>query len=215
MVTPSAKPPTAVRDRRRAQEHSGDEHESFLRSVALVDWLVLLLVVLYLVVSREPPPSLALTTGAIVGFAGFLLAFRSKRFPLRSPVRRIALDVFVTIVFLTVVVMQAGGAESPLVNLYLLPLVLCAVTLRARVTLLAFLLVGGAVLLLHLMTPGDRSRSAGDRWRTSWGSWGLSGWSPTSRTGWPDRSCTPASASRTSRSAIRSRVSSTSAAWTS
>ena len=156
MTSSSAQPPTTGRDRRRAQERTGDEYESFLRSVTLVDWLVLLLVVLYLLVSREPPPSLALTAGAIVGFAGFLLAFRSKRFPLRSPVQRIALDVFVTVVFLTVVVTQAGGADSPLVNLYLLPLVLCAVTLRARVTLLAFLLVAGAVLLLHLVAPGER-----------------------------------------------------------
>ena len=156
MNTPIAKPPPPARDRRRAQERFGDEHESFLRSVTLVDWLVLLLVILYLLVSREPAPSLALTGGAIAGFAGFLVAFRSKRFPLRSPVRRIALDVFVTVVFLTIVVTQAGGADSPLVNLYLLPLVLSAVTLRARVTLLAFLLVGVAVLLLHLVAPGER-----------------------------------------------------------
>ncbi|MCU0975944.1 MAG: GGDEF domain-containing protein [Steroidobacteraceae bacterium] len=156
MPLPTAKPPPAVRDRRRAEQHSGDEHDSFLRSVTLVDWLVLLLVVLYLLVSREPPPSLALTAGAIVGFAGFLLAFRSKRFPLRSPARRIALDVFVTVVFLTVVVTQAGGADSPLVNLYLLPLVLSAVTLRTRVTVLAFLLVAAAVLLLHLAGPAGR-----------------------------------------------------------
>src|SRR5512139_3675570 len=78
-----------------------DDHDSFLRSVALVDWLVLLLVVLYLLVSHEPLPSPAVTVAAIVAFGAFLLAFRSRHFPVRSPVRRIALDVFVTIAFLT------------------------------------------------------------------------------------------------------------------
>jgi diguanylate cyclase (GGDEF)-like protein len=129
---------------------AADEHDSFLRSVALVDWLVLLLVVLYLLVSREPVPSAALTLAAIVGFALFLLAFRSSRFPVRSPPRRIALDVFLTVAFLTAIVTQAGGADSPLVNLYLLPLVLSAVTLRTRVTVATFLLVSSAVTWLHL-----------------------------------------------------------------
>jgi diguanylate cyclase (GGDEF)-like protein len=156
MATPGTVPPARGRDRRRADLLPGDEHDSFLRSVTLVDWLALLLVVLYLLLRGTPPPNPALTAVAVAGFAGFLLAFRSPRFPLRSPVRRIALDVFVTVVFLTVVVMQAGGPDSPLVNLYLLPLVLSAVTLRARVTLLAFLLVGVAVLLLHLTESGDR-----------------------------------------------------------
>jgi diguanylate cyclase (GGDEF)-like protein len=156
MSDAGAKRDPAIRGRQAASNGSGDEHDSFLRSVALVDWLVLLLVVLYMLVSREPVPNPALTTGAIVGFALFLLGFRWSRFPVRSPVRRIVLDVFVTVVFLTAVVSQAGGADSPLVNLYLLPLVLSAVTLRTRVTLAAFLLVAAAILSLHLAGPEHR-----------------------------------------------------------
>jgi diguanylate cyclase (GGDEF)-like protein len=135
---------------------SRDEHDSFLRSVTLVDWLVLLLVLLYLLVSREPLPSPAITVGAVVAFAAFLLGFRSHRFPVRSPVRRIALDVFVTVAFLTAVVTQAGGADSPLANLFLLPLVLSAVTLRARVTVLVFLVVSLALVWLHLIGEAGR-----------------------------------------------------------
>lgn len=147
----------ANRGRSPAARNAGDEHDSFLRSVTLVDWLVLVLVVLYLLVSGEPLPSPVVTLGAVGGFALFLLAFRSRYFPLRSPVRRIALDVIMTVVFLTAVVTQAGGVDSPLVGLFLLPLVLSAVTLRARVTMAVFLLVAGAIVLLHLFEPAGRT----------------------------------------------------------
>lgn len=142
-----------ARGRKPRSDAAGDEHDSFLRSVALVDWLVLVLVVLYLLVSPEPRPDAVVTFGAVLAFALFLLAFRWERFPVRSPVRRIALDVFVTVVFLAVVVSQAGGADSPLVNLFLLPLVLSAVTLRAQATVAAFLAVSAAVVALHLAEP--------------------------------------------------------------
>lgn len=119
----------------------------------LVDWLVLVLVVLYLLVSSEPRPNVAVTGGAVVAFALFLVAFRWKSFPVRSPVRRIALDVFVTVAFLAVVVSQADGADSPLVNLFVLPLVLSAVTLRAPATAVAFAAVAVAIAALHLAEP--------------------------------------------------------------
>ncbi len=133
---------------------AADGHDAFMRSVALVDWLVLLFVVLYLLVIREPLPSPALAVGALAAFALFLALVRSSRFPLREPPTRIALEVLFTVGFLTVILTQTGGADSPLANLYLLPLVLAAVTLRARVTAAAFVLVSVAVLGLHLAAHG-------------------------------------------------------------
>lgn len=116
-----------------------DEHAGFLKGIAHVDWLVLAVVALYFLADGSQAARPALVVYAMAGFAAFVLAFRSRRFPVRSPRARIALDAAVTIAFITLIATQSGGADSPLVNLYLLPAVLAAVTLGR---------VGAAVVFL-------------------------------------------------------------------
>lgn len=115
-----------------------DDHTAFLRSIAQVDWLVLAVVALYLVADQAKLAQPLLTVVTMTGFALFIVAFRSRRFPVRSPRARILLDAVVTIGFITVVAVQSGAAESPLVHLYLLPVVLAAVTLGRRGTAAVF-----------------------------------------------------------------------------
>lgn len=142
---PVPKPP-----RRRS-----DEHESFLQSVAQVDWLVLAVVGLYLAVDRTPLPQTGATVAAMAAFGAFVLLFRSRFFPLRATVARIAIGVAVTVAFITFVAAQSGATSSPLVNLFLLPIVLAAVVLGARGTVAAFGLVTVAWLsLLSLEVSG-------------------------------------------------------------
>ncbi len=131
-----------VRPRRRRT----DEHEAFLRSVALVDWLVLAVVGLYLAVDGAPLPQSGLTIAAMAAFGAFVLLFRTPLFPVRGTIARIAIDVAVTIAFITFVASQSGATASPLINLYLLPIVLAAVVLGARGTLVTFVLVAAAWL---------------------------------------------------------------------
>jgi len=130
-----------------------DHHPGLLRSVGLLDWLVLLAVVLYLVVSGQPLPSPAVGLAAIGGFAAFLVALRWRHFPVRSPLRRTALAVLVTVAFITAMVTQSGGAASPLINLYLLPLAHAAMTLAIPGVVAVFALVSAAFLGVHLL-PG-------------------------------------------------------------
>lgn len=114
-----------------------DDYDLFIRSIFMVDGLALGVVALYLLVDAQPMQWPVATLSSMVAFAAFVLAFRSQRFPVRNPRSRIVVEVVVMIVFITIVVSQTGGAESPLSSLFLLPVVLAAVTLGARATILA------------------------------------------------------------------------------
>jgi diguanylate cyclase (GGDEF)-like protein len=129
------------RDPGRAKARVRDEHAAFLQSMSQVDWLALLVVALYMLVESTPPPQPLVAVVAMGLFALVALGLRWRRLPLRSPHARIALDAAATVVFITVVAAQSGGPSSPLVNLYLLPVVMAAVTLGRGGTLAVFLAV--------------------------------------------------------------------------
>lgn len=143
---------------RRARAGARDEHAAFLRSMSQVDWLALLVVALYLLVDNTPLPQPTTALLSMGLFALFATGLRWRHFPLRPPRARIALDVAVTIVFISVMAAQSGGPASPLVNLYLLPVVLAAVTLGPRGTLVVFLAV--AVAWVGLMAQHGELQNA-------------------------------------------------------
>ncbi len=145
---PAADPEPPV-DRRRGDSRR-DEHAGMLRSLAQVDWLVLLVVVLYLVFDRREPPSPLLLFTTMGAFAAFIVALRWPRFPVKGMRPRIALGAATMVAFITIVASQTGGPDSPLVNLYLLPVVLVAMTLGRRGTVTVFLGVSLAYLSVLL-----------------------------------------------------------------
>ncbi len=136
-----------------------DEHASIMRSLARIDWLVLLAVALYALVLRAPQPSSRLLYAAIAAYLLVVIAFRWRGFPLRDTHSRIALGAAAMVVFITVVATQTGGAESPMVNLFLLPIVEVAMTLGRRGAVVIF----AAVLLafLSLVAGEGAPQSAG------------------------------------------------------
>jgi diguanylate cyclase (GGDEF)-like protein len=123
-----------------------DEHASIVRSLARVDWLVLLAVAMYALVLREPQESSRLLYATIAAYTLFVIAVRWRGFPVRDTGARIAFGAAGMVVFITVVATQTGAAESPMVNLYLLPIVVVAMTLGRRGAFVIF----GAVLLAFL-----------------------------------------------------------------
>jgi len=113
----------------------------FARSIAEVEWLMLLLVMLYLFVTRPPLANQAMVVGALVAFAIAVLVFRYTP-KLRHKTRtRISLEILAMVGFLTLILSQAGRDASPLVNLYLLPIIAAALALGKRATTLVSLLV--------------------------------------------------------------------------
>jgi len=127
----------------------------FARSVSEIEWLLLILVVLYLFFVD---PALARSTsmlGVLVGFAAFVLLFRYARpFATRTHIK-LTVEILGMFAFLTAVLALAGGVRSPLLNLYLLPIVTAALALGKRATALVVVLVCACYPLLEVLTQGS------------------------------------------------------------
>lgn len=101
------------------------EDGGIFRSLARVDWLVLLVVALYALAMGAPPA----LYGGIAAYGAFVAAMRWRGLPLHSAPARLALGAAVMVAFITLVAALTGGPASPMVHLYLLPVVVAAMTL--------------------------------------------------------------------------------------
>jgi diguanylate cyclase (GGDEF)-like protein len=149
------------RDRfERGLEIEQAQLRGFARSVAEIEWLLLILVVLYLFFVN---PALARSTnmlGVLLGFAAFVLVFRYARpFASRTHIK-LTLEIVGMFAFLTAVLAFAGGVQSPLINLYLLPIVTAALALGKRATALVVVLVCACYPLLEVLTAGTDGLTA-------------------------------------------------------
>jgi diguanylate cyclase (GGDEF)-like protein len=118
-----------------------DEIKGFARSVAEVEWLLLILVLLYLLVPGTFVGQREIILGALLAFAVFILVFRYLNFYRRQTRLKIAIETLVMVAFTTAVLLPTGGPESPLLNLYLLPIIVAALTLGKWYSLLMVALV--------------------------------------------------------------------------
>lgn len=120
----------------------------FARSISEVEWLLLILVILYLFATRpdlaQQPPVLAI----LIGFAAFVLTFRYARPLADRPGVKIAVEILAMLAFTTGVLWHAGGTQSPLINLYLLPIITAALVLGKRAVGLIMVLVAACYVLL-------------------------------------------------------------------
>jgi len=117
------------------------ELKGFSRTIAELEWLLLILVLLYFVV-----PS-AIVTGewalilAMILFASFVISFRYARLFTKETRWKLAIETWVMIIFISWSAYHTGGIDSPLLNLYILVIVVSALTLGKIITLLEFLLI--------------------------------------------------------------------------
>lgn len=141
--------PQAV-ESRRDDEVSIDELElkGFSRSVAELEWLLLVLVLLYFVAPGMVVSNREAVVGGMCAFAAFTFAFRFLNFYRREAKWKIALETFAMIGFITWVLIFTGGVNSPLLNLYLLVIITSGLTLGKMVTLLEMGLITSAYLWL-------------------------------------------------------------------
>src|SRR5829696_10493910 len=136
---------------------SDEELRGFSRTVAEIEWLTVILVLLYQVVFQPgPEASAALALGTLV-FGGFVLAFHYLNFYRKESNWKIAIETWVMIAFITWVLLHTGRLESPLVNLYLLVIITTSLTLGKAATLLQMALI--ATCYLWLAAPAESSDS--------------------------------------------------------
>jgi len=111
-----------------------DELKGFSRTIAEIEWLLLILVLIYLVAGGTGGEGQAAIAMALFFFAAFILGLHYVNFYRQETKAKLALETAVMIVFITWVVWYAGRIHSPLLNLYLLPIIASALILGKVIT---------------------------------------------------------------------------------
>jgi diguanylate cyclase (GGDEF)-like protein len=125
-----------------------------VRSTRSIEILCLALAALVLVWSRSVATQLWPVLGLISAFVVAIVAFRSRRFFPGRTRTRLLIESWSMVMFITGALWFSGKSSSPLLNLYLLPIILSAFTLGRLVTLLQVAAIAICHLLLAAATPG-------------------------------------------------------------
>jgi diguanylate cyclase (GGDEF)-like protein len=125
-----------------------------MRSTRSIEILCLALAALVLVWSGALAKQLWPVLGLLAAFVAAIVAFRARRFFPRRTRTRLLIESWSMVVFITGVLWFTGKSSSPLLNLYLLPIILSSLTLGRLVTLLQVAVVAICHLLLAAATPG-------------------------------------------------------------
>ena len=117
------------------------ELQGFTRTIAELEWLLLVLVLLYFVMPTTIIMDRWSVVLAMAIYATFVMSFRYSKLFTRETQWKLAIETWAITFFITWCVYQTGGIDSPLINLYLLVIIFSALTLGKMVTLLEFGLI--------------------------------------------------------------------------
>lgn len=117
------------------QDIAGVEFQGFARSLAQVSTLLMLLAIAYLFFGDEIRYDREIYVGLIVVFATTIFILRMLPAFQRRPRIQLILETTAMTVFVTAIAVLTGGLESPLLNLYLLPLIVTALVLGKTLTI--------------------------------------------------------------------------------
>ena len=123
-----------------------------MRSTRSIEILCLALAALVLVWSRALVTQFWPVLGLLGVFGVAIVAFRAPLFP-RSSRTKLLIESWSMVVFISGVLWLTGKGASPLLNLYLLPVILSALTLGRLVTLLQVAFVAVCHVGLAAATP--------------------------------------------------------------
>ena len=117
------------------------ELEGFTRSIAEIEWLLLILVLFYYVSPGvEFTNSFGILIAAVV-FATFVLTFHYINFFTMPSRWKIAIETWVMILFISWVIWSSGNVDSPLLSLYMLVIIASALSLGKLITFLELALI--------------------------------------------------------------------------
>jgi len=125
------------------QDLSEEELRGFARTVAEIEWLLLILVLLYQLVLAADQENRGALSMAMFFFAAFVLAFHYINFYSSDKPGKLMAECLVMTAFITWVLFYTGRLDSPLLNLYLLVVITSALALGRNATLLLVALIAG------------------------------------------------------------------------
>lgn len=134
---------------------SAEELRGFARTVAEIEWLLLILVLLYQVVQGPGDEPSTAVYMALFFFAAFVTGFHYANFYRGETRWKLAIETWVMILFITWVLVYTGRLDSPLVNLYLLVIITSALSLGKPITLLEMGLIAACFMFLGYPKYGD------------------------------------------------------------
>ena len=125
-----------------------------MRSTRSIEILCLALAALVLIWSGALSSQVWPVLGLLAAFALAIVGFRGRRFLPGRTRSKLLIESWSMVVFITCVLWFTGKGGSPLFNLYLLPIILSALTLGRVITLLQVVAIAICHLLLAMTTPG-------------------------------------------------------------
>ncbi|MDX1696708.1 MAG: GGDEF domain-containing protein [Thiohalobacterales bacterium] len=147
--------------KRAVTGHEAEDLRSFSRSMAGLQWLLLILVLLYFFIPIREISDRDAMIVTMVTYSLFVVVFRYLNFQARETRFKLAVETWIMVGFITAVLWHTGYTESPLVNLYLLAIIASAITLGRIMTLLevgliacCYLLTGFKLHSVDIFTPG-------------------------------------------------------------
>lgn len=117
------------------------ELEGFTRSIAEIEWLLLILVLLYYL---SPGVEFTYPFGVFVSFAlfaAFVMAFHYINYFTIPSKWKIAIETWAMILFVSWVIISSGDVNNPLLSLYILIIIASALSLGKLITFLEFALI--------------------------------------------------------------------------
>jgi len=125
-----------------------EELRGVSRTVAEIEWLLLILVLLYQVFEGPAAEAKAAISTGLFFYAAFVLGFRYANFYKAESRWKIAIETFVMALFITWTLWYTGKLASPLVNAYLLVIITSALTLGKLATMLEMAMIAACFVLL-------------------------------------------------------------------
>lgn len=146
--------PAAETQRQTLPSIEQEELRGISRTVAEIEWLLLILVLIYLAFGWPQPDTEPALSMAMFFYAAFVMSFRYANFYKDESRGKIAIETVAMIGFITWVLWITGGLASPLLNAYLLVVITSALTLGKAVTLSEVGLIGLCCLFLDWQVGG-------------------------------------------------------------
>ena len=133
-----------------------DELKGFSRTIAEIEWLLLGLVLVYLLAGGSPVDGRTAVHMALFFFTAFILGLHYIHFYKLENRSKLMFETWVMVVFITWVVWFTGQINSPLLNLYLLPVIASALIFGKLPTAIK---VAGIILCLMFFSYNPSSKS--------------------------------------------------------
>jgi len=141
----------STEQQRKPAQATGIEREELrgvTRTVAEIHWLLAIVVLLYIAFGGAAKDEELAVTTALFFYVAFVMSFRYANFYRDETRWKIAIETWGMLTFITWVLWFTGGLASPLLNTYLLPVIVSALTLGKVTTLIEVALIGACYLFL-------------------------------------------------------------------